>query len=168
MFSGNLPTKKYMLKSGYLVVNKTRFLVYGVLGSGLFLALWDQKHCYSGCCSFQYPTTLLSHKYTTNYGNVAIRHLIKKMQSEGSNIDDLKAHILGCGEKKNNKFGDKNLQIAKKILKKKSIEILSCDTGGKMGRKFVYDTFAGQYITMKVHEIRESDWYPYNKLPRKN
>ncbi|MDD3052073.1 MAG: chemotaxis protein CheD [Candidatus Cloacimonetes bacterium] len=155
------PTVKYLIKPGYLITYSKPMMIYGVLGSGLFLALWDQKRKYSGCCLYLYPMAEDESNLTAKYGNVAVNHLINRMCTEGSKTEDLKAHLIGGGSKDNSQIGEKNILIAEKILKKRGIEIYSNDVGGKLGRKFAYETNTGQNMIMKVHNIRESNWYPY-------
>jgi chemotaxis protein CheD len=138
--------------------------IYGVTGSGIFLSLWDNKKKYSGCCSFLYPKPLESDSLSTKYGAVAIKHLIKKMQNKGSKLENLKAHIIGGSDiETSHEYGLKNIQITKTILRYNMIEIISSDTGGKIGRKFIYDTETGQSLTFKTDKIRQSDWFPYHK-----
>jgi len=54
--------------------------------------------------------------------------------------------------------GHENVAIARSVLQKKGIAIVSEDVGGNMGRKVVFDTETGQLMTLKVHKIRDSDW----------
>lgn len=153
---------KYFINPGFIILYKEPMMVYGVVGSGVFIGIWDEKKEYSGCCSYQLPKTSVKEKSTALYGNIAIRYLIKKMRENGSKIHDLKAMLMGGASKDQNKIGEENVHIAKEILEKFKIEIISMDTGGKMGRKFVYDTQSGHTITYKTKNLRTSDWFPYN------
>ena len=142
--------------------------IYGVTGSGVFLTLWDNRKKYSGCCSFLYPKPRDKENRSTIYGAVAIKHLIKKMTNKGSKIENLKAHIIGGSDvDSSSECGLKNVQIAKTILRYNLIDIVSSDTGGKIGRKFIYDTLTGQSLTYKTDKIRQSDWFPYEKREEK-
>ncbi|MCD4650599.1 MAG: hypothetical protein K8S56_02265 [Candidatus Cloacimonetes bacterium] len=153
---------RYMMKPGYLMIYKDQLTVYGVCGSGMFIALWDSEKEYSGCCYFLYPRPLNNQHYTAKYGTVALRHLVQSMQEHGSEIRNLKAHLIGAGVLEDNKFGTQNEIAALEVLVEFDISIISHDTGGGLARKFVYDTKTGENITMKVHNIRNKDWYPYN------
>lgn len=162
MINNEVSQNRYMMKPGFLILYKKELFVYGVLGSGLFVSLWDEKKGYSGCCSFLYPKSTTSHQYTVKYGDIALKHLIRSMLNEGSNRSDLKAHVIGGGVHRQNDFGHRNEKTALEILSEESIEVLSRDTGGHLGRKFIYNTRTGEHITMKVHRIRQQDWYPYH------
>jgi len=155
---------KYLIQPGYMYITDTATSIYGVTGSGVFVGLFDEKNRYSGCCSFLYPNPPNESTTSTKYGAVAIKHLIKKMKNKGSNIHDLKAHLIGGSDLDSSKdYGQKNVNVAKTVLSYFTIEVLSSDTGGRIGRKFIYDTESGQTLTYKTDKIRKSDWYPYEK-----
>ena len=160
----NVSEYKYLIQPGYMYITEDPTSIYGVTGSGLFIGLFDEKMKYSGCCSYLYPDSPDKQYSSTKYGSVAIKHLIKKMKNKGSNIEDLKAHLIGGSDTDtSNDYGQKNVNIAETVLRYFTIEILSSDTGGKIGRKFIYDTESGQSLTYKTEKIRKSDWYPYEK-----
>ncbi len=152
---------KYLLQPGFIIIYNEPMLIYGVVGSGIFIGLWDEKKEYSGCCSYLYPHTGDNEQSTAFYGNIAIRWLIKKMRENGSQLPHLKALLMGGASKNNVKIGQENIHIAKEILNKFKIEIVSIDAGGRMGRKFIYETHTGHSITYKTNKLRNSDWYPY-------
>jgi len=156
-----LTEHKYLLQPGFIIVYHEPMIIYGVVGSGIFIGLWDEKKEYSGCCCYLYPHTIEKEKSTGFYGNVAIRWLIKKMRENGSQIQNLKALLMGGATLNNSKIGQENIHIAKEILNKFKIEIVSTDIGGKMGRKFIYETQTGHSITYKTNKLRKSDWFPY-------
>jgi chemotaxis protein CheD len=155
---------KYLIQPGFMFITEQSTSIYGVTGSGLFLSIWDEKKKYSGCCSFLYPKPMDRDSLSTKYGTVAIKHLIKKMTNKGSQLENLKAQLIGGSDIETSlECGSKNLQIAKSILRFHMIEIISFDTGGRIGRKFIYDTETGQSLSFKTDKIRQSDWYPYIK-----
>ena len=155
---------KYLIQPGYMFITENDTSIYGVTGSGMFIGLYDARKRYSGCCSYLFPHHLNNETLSTKYGSVAIKHLIKKMKNKGSNVEDLKAHLIGGSDNDTSKdYGKSNVNIAQTILSYFMIEILSSDTGGKMGRKFIYNTESGQSLTLKTEKIRSSDWFPYEK-----
>jgi chemotaxis protein CheD len=114
--------------------------------------------------NFQFPYIDDSRKSTARYGNIAISLLIKMMIAEGSSIAHLEAHILGGAfypEISRENIGSENISIAKKILSGKGIRVVSEDVGGSMGRKVVYNTNTNELIVIKVDQVRQGDWYPY-------
>ncbi len=151
---------KYLIKPGYLVIYKEDLHVYGVLASGVFVALCDVKKKYSGCCFYLYPDSYKSMN-TPKYGDIAVSHLISKMKKAGSSLTDIKAHIIGGSISSKNDYGQRNTDKAKELLKKNNIDVHSEDTGGQLARKFIYHTKTGESMVMKVHKVRKKDWYPY-------
>ena len=83
------------------------------------------------------------------------------MEAEGCEAKDIVGQILGgaCPEDaKEAGLGEENVAVARSVLHKKGIAIVSEDVGGNMGRKVVFDTETGQLMILKVHKIRDSDW----------
>ena len=155
---------KYLIQPGYMFITENATSIYGVTGSGLFVALFDEKMKYSGCCSYLYPTPENAESLSTKYGAVAIKHLIKKMRNKGSQPENIKAHLIGGSDTdSSNEYGKKNVNIARTVLNYFMIEVLSSDIGGQLGRKFIYDTESGQSLTFKTDKVRTSDWYPYEQ-----
>jgi chemotaxis protein CheD len=166
--SFNISEYKYFIQPGYMFITENATSIYGVTGSGVFVGLFDEKKKYSGCCSYLYPKPPEDEALSTKYGAVALKHLIKRMRQQGSSITDLKAHLIGGSDiEASENHGINNLNIAHTILSYFMIEVLSSDIGGKMGRKFIYDTESGQSLTLKTEKIRKSDWFPYENRENK-
>jgi len=162
--SFSISENKYLIQPGYMFITENHTSIFGVTGSGMFIGIYDIKKFYSGCCSYLYPNPPDKTILSTKYGSVAIKHLIKKMKNKGSCFEDLKAHLIGGSDVSTTiGYGVNNVIIAQTILNYFMIEILSSDTGGRMGRKFIYNTESGQTLTLKTEKIRKSDWYPYEK-----
>jgi len=157
-----LSAQAYLIKPGYVMMNQERLMVYGVLGSGVFVAVYDARKKYSGCCSFLFPRTV-GGASTAKYGDRALRHLVLCMLAQGSSARDLRAHVIGGGIRPSNTYGEQNTNAALEVLHELKVRVESTDTGGGMGRKFVYDTATGENMIMKVHNIRTRDWYPYKE-----
>jgi chemotaxis protein CheD len=159
---------KYFIQPGYMFITENATSIYGVTGSGIFLGLFDVEKKYSGCCSYLFPKPPNGEELSTKYGAVAIKHLINRMKKLGSSVENLKAHLIGGSDTITSQdYGVSNIEIAKTILGYFMIEVLSSDIGGKMGRKFIYDTESGQSLTLKTDKIRKSDWFPYEKRETK-
>jgi chemotaxis protein CheD len=88
------------------------------------------------------------------------------MVDQGSRTSDLEAQINGGGippHNKNCKLGEKNIEMARRILNKYNIPVVSCDVGGYKGRKIYFHTEKGECIIHKMESVRETDWYPERK-----
>ncbi len=80
----------------------------------------------------------------------------------GAKKENLRAHVLGGSynyEQNSSKIGKKNVDLAKKFLKKNDIKIVNNDTGGFFGRKVLFNTANGEVMVYKANKIRAKDWY---------
>ncbi|MBF0223917.1 MAG: chemotaxis protein CheD [Desulfobacterales bacterium] len=128
--------------------------------------MYDKKRRTGGMNHFLFPYILDKDKATARYGNVAVLALINFMVDSGSKIQDLEVQLFGGAHNplicKNN-IGLDNITIARKILSKKRIHIVSEDVGGERGRKVVFNTATNEVAVAKVEKLRQLDWFPYNQ-----
>jgi chemotaxis protein CheD len=113
---------------------------------------------------FLYPKSGFFGSASNDYGDVSIPALINKLRRQGCRVQDLEAQIFGGGEIQGDKWGGtggKNVKIARKILKKNGIKIVSEDVGGLKGRRLIFHTGTNEALIMKTHRIRRGDYYPY-------
>lgn len=159
----NLTTKKkYFVQPGYIFASKNPHLLSTVLGSCVSICLWDSLLCFGGMNHYVHAKPFKKDEHSATFGSISIPHLFNLMLKMGSRKENLKAHIVGGSY--NPQFGNKiigkqNVELAAKFLKKHNIEILSFDSGDKMGRKVVFDTETGEIVVYKVNNLRENDWY---------
>ncbi len=154
----------YLLKPGYIFIHQGQTVVRTVLGSAVAVTLWDRRLGRGGIIHFQYPRTDNRQEATARFGNVALLALINMLVTEGSRVQDLEAHIIGGAhppEKATEDLGGKNVAIARQILAKKQITVVSEDIGGHMGRKVLFNLATNEMVVIKVEQLRASDWYPY-------
>jgi chemotaxis protein CheD len=108
-------------------------------------------------------------KTTAMYGNIATITLIKMMlsfepETRTARIKNFEAQIFGGAYNPDNSdkdIGKQNIEIAHKILNQNKIAIISEDTGGKKGRKVVFNISSNEAAVLKVDNLRDADWYPY-------
>jgi chemotaxis protein CheD len=156
---------EFFLLPGYIFFNGEPSLLSTVLGSNVAVSLWDQKKKQGGMANFLYPSTKSGQSATSQYGNVAVQHLINMFLEEGTKQKDIKAQIFGGSTSEASEciqIARENILVAKKALVKFRIEVISEDVGGRMGRKVVYNSFKNEAIVYKVNDLRSSDWYPYS------
>ena len=161
----NLQLFEFLLLPGYIIFNAEPSLLSTVLGSNVAVSLWDPKKKQGGMANFLYPSIASGQPATSQYGNVAVRHLINMLLEEGAKQKDIKAQIFGGSTSEAReclRVARENIMIAKKVLLKCRIEVVSEDVGGRMGRKIVYNSFKNEALVYKVSDLRSSDWYPYN------
>jgi chemotaxis protein CheD len=155
----------YFLQPGYIYVPDKAVSISTVIGSGVSICIYDRKNRIAGMNHFQMPFISSKGQTTALYGNIATTTLIKMMLSHESKIKNLEAQIFGGAYNpgKNDKdIGKENIKIARKILQKNQIAIISEDTGGEKGRKIVFNISTNEAAVLKVDNLRDADWYPYH------
>jgi chemotaxis protein CheD len=101
---------------------------------------------------------------TAQYGNAATIELIRMMKTDGSQIKHLESQILGGGynpDVSSIDIGRRNIMVARRVLTRNGIRVVSEDVGGAKGRKIVFHSNINEIAILKVDRIRRSDWYPY-------
>ncbi len=83
------------------------------------------------------------------------------MKLMGCRVEELKAKIFGGGEllQTNNpqfNIGQRNIELARMMLSDACIPVMSSNTGGKQGRKILFNTLTGEvkhkFIQSQVYE----------------
>jgi chemotaxis protein CheD len=113
---------------------------------------------------FQLPYIQEKHRATARYGNVATSALIQMMIDDGSELKHLEAQIFGGAYNPKispKDIGRRNVIVARKILLKKSVPVVSEDVFGEKGRKIILDTNTNEVVVLEVGKLRKKDWYPY-------
>jgi len=164
------PSCEYFLLPGYIFLSQEPYLISTVVGSSVAVALWDADIKLGGMSNFLYPLWESSEEATTVYGNVAIPYMVRMFREEGAKDYNLQSQIFGGAESdltEAGKIAHENIEVAKSILKKQGIKVISEDVGGRLGRKIVYNTFQNEALVYKVNMLRSSDWYPYDSQGRR-
>ena len=165
MNRSHLPVEaNYFLKPGYIFVTKKPTIISTVLGSCVAVFICDRKKKMNGINHFELPYAKKSDPPTARYGNVAIIALIRMMLDEGAKVKHMEAQIFGGAHDRkisSTNVGLENIRMARKVLNKKGIRIVSEDVGGEKGRKIVLDTANSEIAVVKVNRIRRGDWHPY-------
>ena len=135
-------------------------IINTILGSCIAVCLWDQVIQKGGMAHYMLPLWNGEGLASPKYGNIAIDKLLEKLQSMGCQKKNIKAKIFGGGEVIDNQtsffnVGRRNMEIAFEILKEKGIPIIGKSTGGKLGRKIIFNTYTGEvrqrYVQRQVN-----------------
>ncbi len=157
-------TVNYFLEPGYIFLATKPAIISGVLGSCVSVCIHDRKRKIGGMNHFRLPYVREKHLATAIYGNAAIIMLIRMMTGHGSKIKHLEAQILGGAynpQISQADIGRENIMIARRILDRKRISVVSEDVGGEKGRKIVFNTNTNEVAVIKVDRLRKGDWHPY-------
>ena len=152
--------KTHFLYPAAIFADKEPHMVDTILGSCVAVCLYDPVKSI-GCINhymlpFWNGTGLASPKY----GNIAIQKILDKMIEFGSKSSNIQAKIFGGGEivkTKDNifKIGERNIEIAIKILKENKIKIAGQSVGGKQGRKIRFNTETGVVLMKLIKNSRD-------------
>lgn len=158
---------RYHLEAGDIFAVAQPAMVSAVLGTCVAVCLHDRRLKIGGMNHFLYPKPSMFSQPTAQHGVVSIPALIQMMVKQGSRLQDIEAQIFGGGETvgaiSDGHIGTKNVKIARKILKKNGIKVVSEDVGGLKGRRLIFHTGTNEALIMKTHRIRRGDYYPYRQ-----
>lgn len=159
----HLDNNSHYLLPGNLFVHREERLVITVLGSCVSVCLWDSKNKIGGINHYMLPFWNGEGLASPRFGNIAIMKLIEKMLELGADRRHLQAKVFGGGDmlKATSVFmniGLRNIELAQDILGDEKISIISADTGGKYGRKLLFNTRSGvvlvKLLKKQVDDIR--------------
>jgi chemotaxis protein CheD len=154
MTNGTTDNSHYLM-AGNLFVHAEPHRVTTVLGSCVSVCLWDQRVRIGGMNHFMLPFWNGEGLASPKYGNIAIPKLLERLLDLGAERRNLQAKVFGGGVVLNvtNPFmniGERNIQLAEDVLRNEGIPIASSDTGGKVGRKIIFDTGTGMVLVKKL------------------
>ncbi|AHJ13972.1 MULTISPECIES: chemotaxis protein CheD [Sulfurospirillum] len=132
-----------------------------VLGSCVSVCLYDKVELIGGMNHYLLALWNGNGLESPKYGNVAIPKLIENMENIGCLRRNMEAKIFGGANihrtnSEGQLIGQKNVLIAKEILRHYSIPIRAEDTGGNNGRRIMMISDANRIILKYVqNEIME-------------
>ncbi len=132
-----------------------------VLGSCVGVCLYDKVELIGGMNHYLLPLWNGNGLESPKYGNVAIPNLIENMENIGCLRRNMEAKIFGGANihranSEGQLIGQKNVLIAKEILRQWNIPIKAEDTGGNNGRRIMMISDANRIILKYVqNEIME-------------
>jgi len=152
--------KSHFLFPAALFIDAEPYIVDTILGSCVAVCLYDKEKKIGGINHFMLPFWNGTGLASPKYGNIAIEKLLSKMLNLGCNINNIEAKVFGGGEvvetKTNHfKIGERNIEIAIKLLKENNIKIIGKSVGGKLGRKIRFNTFTGTVLMRFIKKSNE-------------
>lgn len=162
-----LEVYRYHLEPGGVFACGEPAMVSAVLGTCVAVCLHDRRLKIGGMNHFLFPKPRAFGQSTDQHATVSIPALIKMMRKHGCRLEDIEAQIFGgsahAGLSGSGDLGAKNIKMARKILKKNGIRVVSEDVGGFKGRRLIFHTGTNEALVMKTHRIRRGDYYPYRQ-----
>lgn len=122
-----------------------------VLGSCVAVCLYDRNLGIGGMNHYLLPFWNGNGLQTPKFGNISIPKMIEQMMEHGSTHKTLEAKVFGgasmnIGNSDSMMIGEKNILVAREILKEYKIAIVAEDIGGQNGRKIQFDIERGKVL----------------------
>jgi chemotaxis protein CheD len=136
---------------GQIHIDNAPMAISTVLGSCVSVCLYDNRLGIGGMNHYLLPFWNGNGLQTPKFGNIAIPKLIESMMAKGSSTKTLEAKIFGgasmnIGASEAMMIGQKNILVAREILKEYAITIVAEDVGGQNGRKIQFDLERGKVL----------------------
>jgi chemotaxis protein CheD len=141
----------YYLHPSSLYVSKDLHWVTTVLGSCVSVCFSDPKKNIGGINHYMLPYWNGDGLESPKYGNVAILQLLNKMLDFGVKKEDIVCKIFGGAEMLGEQYsiynvGQRNIELAFRMVSELGISITSSSTGGRVGRKIHFNTGTGEIL----------------------
>jgi len=138
----------HYLLPGNLFAHPDEHSVLTVLGSCVSVCLWDSRKGIGGINHFMLPFWNGEGLASPRFGNIAIIRLIDKMLALGADRRNLQAKVFGGGDMLKAtsacmNIGQRNIVLAQDMLRDERLPVVGSDTGGKHGRKLLFNTRSG-------------------------
>lgn len=137
---------------GQIHIDTTPSAISTVLGSCVAVCLYDMKLGMGGMNHYLLPFWNGNGLQSPKFGNISIPKLIEAMMRKGATPRTLEAKLFGgasinIGSSTNTMMiGEKNIMVAKEILKEYNITIVAEDIGGQNGRKIQFNLERGKVL----------------------
>ncbi|UCH80373.1 MAG: chemotaxis protein CheD [Nitrospiraceae bacterium] len=154
------------LSPGEMYISGKPSVVSTVLGSCVSITMYHRVLKIGAICHGLLPVctrTLRDNCKTTcpepyKYIDCAFMHIQQKFQTFSMNHDEIEIKLFGGAEvlldrvkmPGNMSIGEKNIQIAKKLISQLGYNITASDTGGSVGRKLFFLPHAGDVFLKRL------------------
>lgn len=155
----------HFLYPAELTAVKKPHRVTTILGSCVAVCLWDPEMQIGGINHFMLPLWNGQGLASPRYGNFATEKLINKMEDLGAHKANLKAKLFGGAEviihqSNRLRIGERNVEIARQILREQNIPIISQSAGGHLGRKILFFTDTGKVLLKYIQKRNTNENAP--------
>lgn len=136
---------------GQIHVDSAPGAISTILGSCVAVCLFDKTLRIGGMNHYLLPFWNGNGLQSPKFGNIAIPKLIEAMLERGSDLRNIEAKIFGgasmsLSAPNNMMIGEKNVLVAKEILKEYKIAIVAQDVGRQHGRKIQLNLENGKIL----------------------
>ncbi|MDR1870534.1 MAG: response regulator [Deltaproteobacteria bacterium] len=135
---------------GEYFISKQPTLISTLLGSCVAVCLFHPAHKFGGMNHYMLPTSPNKER-SGKYGDYAIAVLLQFMERTLGNLNGLQAIISGGAKvidsiSSGPQIGQRNIEIAREILRKKGVPIIKENVGGVVGLKLHYQNWDNHLV----------------------
>ena len=143
------PNTHYLFP-GTIFAHNDQHLVTTVLGSCVAVCIWHPRAGIGGINHYLLPLWNGEGLPTPKYGNIAIARLVEKVRRLAGK-GELVAKVFGGASMWARTegalaVGERNVELAFRLLAEEKIQVVSQDVWGEMGRKIIFDTKTGSVL----------------------
>lgn len=136
---------------GQIHIDEGSTAISTILGSCVAVCLYDKKLSIGGMNHYLLPFWNGNGLQSPKFGNISIPKLIESMQERGSSLKSIEAKIFGGAcmrtlKTENMMIGEKNILVAREILKEYKIAVVAEDVGGYNGRNILFNLDRGKVL----------------------
>lgn len=135
---------------GQIHIDTAPLSISTVLGSCVAVCLYDRRIGIGGMNHYLLPFWNGNGLQSQKFGNISIPKLIENMLENGSKPSTIEAKIFGGASisitSNSMMIGEKNILVAREILKEYKINIVAEDVGGQDGRKIQFNLEHGKVL----------------------
>lgn len=136
---------------GQIHVDSSPAAISTVLGSCVAVCLYDGTLGIGGMNHYLLPFWNGNGLQSPKFGNISIPKLIETMMAKGATPRTIEAKIFGgasmnIGSGEAMMIGQKNILVAREILKEYKISLVAEDVGGQNGRKIQFNLERGKVL----------------------
>ncbi|MBN2654057.1 MAG: chemotaxis protein CheD [Nitrospirae bacterium] len=165
MMRNYLKIKRVYLKPGEMHFAESPTIVTTVLGSCVSVVMYSTRNGVGAICHGMLPTykgkmsfDLVSSE-GLRYVDFAIERMLKKFHDKGIAESELDVKLFGGAEMLPNSqsgtnltVGRQNIEIARKIIDARSLDLVTFDVGGLQGRKIIFHTHTGDVYLKRLRK----------------
>ena len=147
------PAKRVYLAPGQLFASRDRVQVTTILGSCVAVCLFDLEAQVGGVNHFLLPHGVPP---SPRFAEYAVPQLVDRVLALGASSERLRAKLFGGAcvlpavSRVNSDLGEKNIELARRLLLQQGIPVIAEDVGGNCGRKLIFDTVSGSVFVKRM------------------
>jgi chemotaxis protein CheD len=150
------PRPSVYMHAGQMFASPVGTEVTTILGSCVAICIWDAGSGVGGVNHYMLSYDRGAASHSLRYGDYATEQLLLALSRFGAVSSRLEAKIFGGAcilqsfQQAGSELGQKNVELARTLLKAARIPVLSEDVGGSRGRKLIFSTDSGEALVKRL------------------